>query len=240
MWPEKLGVCAYGATYRRLDGRGKALSEPRQQTFGYGEKFMMLAAPKLDMDYVEKHLPGASAPEVGGFRYFWQPYDFSWRCGVENDCGHQGWHGLKGEIDNDFIRLGKIEWEFNGPVRKAQPEPVTDYYLYTCVEAPKTGIYVAEWGGLTPVEIRINGKTVSPSANIALERGINQILLHYGSHGMGRFVLRDGEPAFIADLEAERPLAMKYRGDASILMFDTRNKAATKASVTIATPAGLV
>ncbi len=243
MWPgtpEKLGVCAYGATYRRLDGRGKALSEPRQQTFGYGEKFMMLAAPKLDMDYVEKHLPGASAPEVGGVRYFWQPYDFSWRRGVENDCGHQGWHGLKGEIDNDFIRLGKIEREFNGTVRKAQPEPVTDYYLYTCVEAPKTGIYGAEWGGLKPVEIRINGKTVSPSAKIALEKGINQILLHYGSHGTGRFVLRDGEPAFIADFEAERPLAMKYRGDASILMFDTRDKAATKASFTFATPPGLV
>lgn len=237
--PEMLGVCAYGATYCRLDGRGKALVEPRPQTFGYGEKFMLLAAPKMEMDYVMKHLPGESSPKAGGSEYLWQPYDFSWRRGVENDCGHQGWHGLKGEIDNDFIRLGKVEREFNGTVRKAQDAPVTDYYLYTCVEATAAGLYEVEWGGLKPEELRVNGKAASPAARISLEKGINRIVLHYDSHGTGRFVLRSGEPAFMADFEEERPLAMKYRGDASLLLFDTRDKAATKASFTFATPPGL-
>jgi hypothetical protein len=45
--------------------------------------------------------------EIGGERYTWAPYAFSWRWGVEGDPGHQGWHGLKENVSDDFIRLGK-------------------------------------------------------------------------------------------------------------------------------------
>lgn len=242
MWPgtpENLGVCAYTADYQPLDGTGKPAGRPRRQTFGYGEKFMLLNAPATDMKYLMKHLPGVSEPVIGGKAYAWEPYEYSWRWGVENDCGHQGWHGLKGETDDNFIRLGRIEREFNGTVRKAKEAPYTDYYLYTCVDAPADGEYPSEWGGLMPVEVMVNGTVASAGPAMALHQGFNHIVLHYSSHGTGRFALRTGDPAFVADLESERPLAMKYRGDASLMPFDTRLNAGSKARFTFATPPGL-
>lgn len=237
--PENMGVCTYGAEYQRLDATGKPSGLPRYQVFGYGEKFLMLAAPEMDMNYVMKHLPGASSPESGGKKYEWTPYDYSWRWGVHGDCGHQGWHGQKGEIDDNFIRLGKIVREFNGTVRAADDTPVTDYYLYTCVDVSADGLYDAEWGGILPLDFRVNGKDVTPSEKILLKEGLNRIVLHYDSHGTGRFVLRKAEPAFIADLAFERPLTMKYRGDASLLLFDSRDEACGKASFRFQTPPGL-
>ena len=44
---------------------------------------------------------------INGKSYFWVPYNFSWRFGVEGDPGHQGYHGLKEEITDEFICLGK-------------------------------------------------------------------------------------------------------------------------------------
>ena len=72
----------------------------------------------VDERTVLDNLPGtASGVEAAGVRYDWQPYAFSWRWGVEGDFGHQGWHGLKAEMYDDFIRLGATERAFNGMVR---------------------------------------------------------------------------------------------------------------------------
>ena len=38
-----------------------------------------------------------------------KPYEFSWRWGIENDPGHQGYHGLKEEVHDEFIALGKLK-----------------------------------------------------------------------------------------------------------------------------------
>lgn len=51
---------------------------------------------------------------------------------------------------DDFIRLGATERAFNGMVRKAEASGMKDYYLYTCVDAPRDGLYDAEWGGMQP------------------------------------------------------------------------------------------
>ncbi|MCQ4762307.1 hypothetical protein NE555_16955, partial [Alistipes onderdonkii] len=39
------------------------------------------------------------------------------------------------------IRLGATERAFNGMVRKAEASGMKDYYLYTCVDAPRDGLY---------------------------------------------------------------------------------------------------
>ena len=45
---------------------------------------------------------------ISGKKYRWKEYSFSWQHGVEGDYGHQGYHGLKGEMYDNFIRLGAI------------------------------------------------------------------------------------------------------------------------------------
>ena len=232
--PGMLGVYAYGADFRRLDRAGVPVGQPRYQTFGYGDKFMMLATAEDDINTIAARKP--SPRNSAG----WQPYDFSWRWGVENDCGHQGWHGLKGEIDDNFIRLGRLEREFNGTVRRPDSIPGLRYYMYTHVLAPADGDYTVEWGGATPQAMLVNGRAATPGREtISLSKGMNEILLKYDTHGTGRFAVRSGSPAYVADLAAERPLTMKYRGDASLLLFDSRADAASSAAFSFRSAPGL-
>lgn len=68
---------------------------------------------------------------------------------------------------------------------------------------------------------------------------MNEILLKYDTHGTGRFAIRSGAPAYVADLAAERPLTMKYRGDASLHLFDSRADAASSAAFSFRSAPGL-
>ena len=240
-WPgtdEKLGAYIYDAEYERLgDGERKG-----RQRFTFGEKFLLLGAvpASVDEETVLANLPSvAPGIEAGGVRYEWRPYEFSWRWGVEGDYGHQGWHGLKAEMYDDFIRLGDTERAFNGMVRKAEATGLRDYYLYTVVEAPREGMYAAEWGGMLPAGFFVDGKRVEPAAQVALKKGVNELLLHYDSFGTTRFALRDGAADVAPETLAEAPLRMKFRGDRALLPFDTRKKADTWARFSFTAAPGL-
>lgn len=203
---------------------------------------MLLGAVPASVDErtVLDNLPGtASGVEAAGVRYDWQPYAFSWRWGVEGDFGHQGWHGLKAEMYDDFIRLGATERAFNGMVRKAEASGMKDYYLYTCVDAPRDGLYDAEWGGMQPVGFYVGGERREPAPQVALKQGINEIVLHYDSFGTARFALRDGAADIAPETLAEAPLRMKFRGDRALLPFDSRKTADTRARFTFTAAPGL-
>ena len=203
---------------------------------------MLLGAVPASVDErtVLDNLPGtASGVEAAGVRYEWRPYAFSWRWGVEGDFGHQGWHGLKAEMYDDFIRLGATERAFNGMVRKAEASGMKDYYLYTCVDAPRDGLYDAEWGGIRPVGFYVGGERREPAAQVALKKGINEIVLHYDSFGTARFALRDGKAEIAPETLAEAPLRMKFRGDRALLPFDSRKTADTRARFTFTAAPGL-
>lgn len=240
-WPatdEKLGAFIYRANYEQLGGEGRKAG----QRFTFGERFKVLGAvpPSVDERTVLRNLP----PENGGIeaegrRYDWRPYEYSWRWGVEGDYGHQGWHGLKAEMYDDFIRLGDTERAFNGIVRTTEASGLEDYYLYTRVEAPRNGAYAAEWGEMLPVGFYVNGKRQEPGATVELRKGLNEILLHYPSHGTTRFALRDGEARIAPETLRETPLRMKFRGDRALLPFDSREKADTRARFSFMSAPGL-
>ena len=240
-WPgtdEKIGACIYDAEYERLGGEARK----GRGRFTFGERFMLLGAVPASVDErtVLDNLPGtASGVEAAGVRYDWQPYAFSWRWGVEGDFGHQGWHGLKAEMYDDFIRLGATERAFNGMVRKAEASGMKDYYLYTCVDAPRDGLYDAEWGGMQPVGFYVGGERREPAPQVALKQGINEIVLHYDSFGTARFALRDGAADIAPETLAEAPLRMKFRGDRALLPFDSRKTADTRARFTFTAAPGL-
>ena len=234
-WPatdELLGAYIYKARYNQASSETADWQSPsfddsgwKSQTFTYGTKFMILeATPELSEKELLTHLPYQSnRVQIDNKKYAWKPYEYSWRWGVENDYGHQGWHGLKATVHDEFIRMGKLEKEFRETVRVEDPNGNKNYYLYSNVLAPETGNYQLIFGELKPADIYINGKTVSPSTStVTLNRGTNEIVLHYDTFGVTYCVVRkDGDtPRILKEVTAEKPLATNFRGDLSLLPFD--------------------
>ena len=234
-WPatdELLGAYIYKARYNQASSETADWQSPsfddsgwKSQTFTYGTKFMILeATPELSEKELLTHLPYQSnRVQIDNKEYTWKPYEFSWRWGVENDYGHQGWHGLKATVHDEFIRMGKLEKEFRETVRVEDPNGNKNYYLYSNVLAPETGNYQLIFGELKPADIYINGKAVSPSTStVTLNRGTNEIVLHYDTFGVTYCVVRKAgdTPRILKEVTAEKPLATNFRGDLSLLPFD--------------------
>ena len=234
-WPatdELLGAYIYKARYNQASSETADWQSPsfddsgwKSQTFTYGTKFMILeATPELSEKELLTHLPYQSnRVQIDNKKYAWKPYESSWRWGVENDYGHQGWHGLKATVHDDFIRMGKLEKEFRETVRVEDPNGNKNYYLYSNVLAPETGNYQLIFGELKPADIYINGKAVSPSTStVTLNRGTNEIVLHYDTFGVTYCVVRKAgdTPRILKEVTAEKPLATNFRGDLSLLPFD--------------------
>ena len=234
-WPatdELLGAYIYKARYNQASSETADWQSPsfddsgwKSQTFTYGTKFMILeATPELSEKELLTHLPYQSnRVQIDNKEYTWKPYEFSWRWGVENDYGHQGWHGLKATVHDDFIRMGKLEKEFRETVRVEDPNGNNNYYLYSNVLAPETGNYQLIFGELKPADIYINGKAVSPSTStVTLNRGTNEIVLHYDTFGVTYCVVRKAGdiPRILKEVTTEKPLATNFRGDLSLLPFD--------------------
>ena len=234
-WPatdELLGAYIYKARYNQVSSETADWQSPsfddsgwKSQTFTYGTKFMILeATPELSEKELLTHLPYQSnRVQIDNKKYAWKPYEYSWRWGVENDYGHQGWHGLKATVHDDFIRIGKLEKEFRETVRVEDPNGNKNYYLYSNVLAPETGNYQLIFGELKPADIYINSKAVSPSTStVTLNRGTNEIVLHYDTFGVTYCVVRKAgdTPRILKEVTAEKPLATNFRGDLSLLPFD--------------------
>ncbi len=77
-----------------------------------------LEAKLASARFVDPALP----VQAGSGALAWTPYDLSWRWGVEDDPGHQGYHGLKESVSDEFIRLGRPKREWTTISREAEPE----------------------------------------------------------------------------------------------------------------------
>ncbi|MBL7041421.1 MAG: hypothetical protein ISR77_22485 [Pirellulaceae bacterium] len=195
-------------------------------THGFGMKFWKLGPLPRDVDTtgVEAELAMAEAVdqavpvEVCGERYAWATYAFSWRWGVEGDPGHQGWHGLKENVSDDFIRLGKPKKGHNETLY-VEEDTGSRYYLWTAVVAPHaTQAKVICSGETTPAAVYVNGSAVGSAANrVTLKAGANPLLLRYDSPGRGHFVLAQAD----APAPATRtPLSMPWYDQPGRLPFD--------------------
>ncbi|GAB6119753.1 glycosyl hydrolase [Dysgonomonas termitidis] len=233
---DKVGAIIYRASY-------SFSNKETLNTFTFGTKFMILSAvPEIDIEILKSSIKeNLSTIDSHGRNYSWQPYEFSWRWGVEGDYGYQGWHGLKARMYDDFIRLGKKEytWNANEIVRIQEENGEKNYYLFTRVNAPRSGFYLAEYGKMFPANIYINGQHAESSPELELKQGINEILLHFDSYGVTRFALRDGKPDIIEETLKESPLRMKYRGDKSLLLFDIREEVSNHGEFSFTSAPGL-
>ncbi|MHC4180420.1 MAG: glycosylhydrolase-like jelly roll fold domain-containing protein, partial [Planctomycetota bacterium] len=200
-------------------------------TYGFGLKFWKLGPlPKspdvaaLDAKLGALKTVDPTVPiEIGGKRYAWMPYAFSWRWGKQGDPGHQGYHGLKENVSDDFIRLGKPRGGHNETLYGAE-QAGTRYYLWTAVVVSRpTKARITAGGELKPAAVYLNGVAIADlEAGAALRAGCNPLLLRYDTPGRGHFVLEDpaAQTPRITAPKSRTPLSMTWYDRPGVLLMD--------------------
>ena len=204
---------------------------------GFGAQFYLLGPIPNELDAAQldgqlsalKAVDPAVPVAAGDKSLTWRPYEFSWRYGKEGDSGHQGYHGLKRTVTDDFICLGKQVGGLNEARYEDEPGG-TRYYLWTCATlaqpalatiavsraSPADGSHTSPI--LTPSAVYANGSLVSNLAQgISLGAGANPILVRYEHAGRGHFVIRRKDAPVP---QTRQPLAMRWYGDAGVIPFD--------------------
>ena len=152
---------------------------------------------------------------ISGKKYPWKNYSFSWQLGVEGDYGHQGYHGLKGEMYDNFIRLGAMEDDKMS--LKRVPESGGNYYiLLTSVIAPDEGNFELLTGDVKPALLYINNsKTNTNNNQIHLKKGPNTVLMVYDKACETYLICREpGKPR-----PQRQPVSMSWYKDYGVLAF---------------------
>lgn len=202
-------------------------------TYSYGPQFLQLGPLPAEADVagLEARLIRARALEegtgetVGGKAYSWKAYEFSWRWGVAGDPGHQGYHGLKEEMYDEFIRLGKLV-DAHRSYGREREEGGTRYYLWTSVAAPQAMKGRLLVGGLRPAAAWLNGETASlsgDSVEVQFAQGANTLLVRYDGPGTGYIVAVDR--SFRPEMEnggTIGSLEMRWNNAPGLLSFDVR------------------
>ncbi len=149
-----------------------------------------------------------------------KPYEFSWRWGRQEDPGHQGYHGLKGEVHDEFLTIGR-------PKRMARhmPDPVkyeadgSQTFFSTAVLAPRKMTGYALTGAVKPMRILLNGKPADGNT-LDLREGANTLELQYDQPGRTYFVV--SAAATVEPLPAGA-MAMRWWNHPAVLPFDIRS-----------------
>ncbi|MBU0639511.1 MAG: hypothetical protein KKB50_11650 [Planctomycetes bacterium] len=231
--PTLIGPEAYHLAYMTETAPNPGWEDPAtditgwtQTTCGFGTHFWLLGpVPKeADANAIEdaatrSRFDPRTSIQVGGCVYRWRPYDFSWRFGVEGDPGHQGYHGLKESVSDDFIALGVRHQEDTTTTYKDEPGG-GHYYLWTTLRTPRNVRARILVGGPIPSRTWLNGAPLDPTAGeVDVPAGATPLLLRYDSAGRGHFVLRD---AAATDTPAAHPLSMTWYQLPGILPFDAQ------------------
>jgi hypothetical protein len=210
----------------------------QRATYDFGPQFWLLGplpadrgAAGLDAELAQlARIDPRAAIRIAGQPYPWRPYQMSWRMGLQGDPGHQGWHGLKKNVTDHFLCLGKPAGALNE--LKYQPEPAgSRYYLWTSatVDHPTTAQFVTSGHQegekphssevLIPAAVYLNGSHVGDlSKPVSLRAGANPILVRYDHAGRGYFVVK--RKGTVAQPARRTPLAMNWLDDPSVVRFD--------------------
>ena len=208
-----------------------------RKLYGYGTGFYVLGPIPADVATAEldrrlaaiRELDPAQPVTVAGASVSWRTYDFSWRYGKEGDPGHQGYHGLKRVVTDDFLCLGKPSDGLN-ETRYVDEISGGRYYLWTgvTVEKPVLASIIVSCDApadkshtsavITPAAVFVNGEAVSDLARpLMLRAGPNPVLARYDHAGRGHFVLRRAD---VPPPTERQPLAMRWYDDPGVIPFD--------------------
>ena len=236
-FPDKIGIETWKMKFAELTANTANWQSPAfddsqwtTSSVSYGPQFLKLGPLPNDMDSValeskiitQKTINPTDIFEINAKKYPWQPYEFSWRWGLKDDPGHQGFHGLKSIVNDENIALGVPDpktWVAR-PIIPLLKEPEGSvYYLWTTVRS-ETEAYVKPYkGGLLPVKILINGQVVpNNSEQLKLQAGNNSILLKYNNVGRSCFVLAKAEDNSL--WQQTTPLATRWYNSPRVLTFN--------------------
>ena len=189
-------------------------------TCAFGTQFLKLGALPDEPSEAEllTMIPqkGTDEVEISGKKYRCEEYSFSWKQGVEGDPGHQGYHGLKGKMYDNFIRLGALKNVKMSKTRVPEPDG-THYLLYTSVIAPCDGTFDLLTGDIKPAVLIVNNsKADINSKKISLKKGANPIVIMYNKACETFLVVRKpGVPR-----PEKMQVSMSWYGDYGVLPFD--------------------
>ena len=171
----------------------------------YGEYFVTKEAFESEDEY-ESALASADNGDTDGF----MPYVFSMRFGVPDAPGHQGYHGLKGNVTDDFLTIGK----------KVETQTSENFVSYDhgfgkvfctniiCNEPVTARILT---GDIVPDALFINGVSVD-SDTIPLKRGRNRVVAGYKSCGRTHLIFAKSEIG-----KSSLPLSMRWWQNDAVL-----------------------
>jgi len=129
----------------------------------------------------------------------------------------QGHHGLKENVSDDFIVLGKPDYTGIEIAYKPEPEG-TRYYLWTTALSPKAGEARLQMGAIKPTASYINTIALEPNPEtVVLQEEANPVLLRYDQTGRTHFVL---EMESNTAEKGKTPLAMTWYDKPGIVAFD--------------------
>lgn len=155
-------------------------SEWPKTTYAFGPQFWQLGplSPDADTKDVETKLlshQGIDPDEpivAAGKEYRWKPYEFSLRWGVEGKPGEQGYHGLKGIINDEFFDL-------------PNDKPGSAWYLWAGVRCPKDGrFYLRTNNTGGGIQAWLDGAKTTPASPLDLSRGEHRMLVRLGQSSM--------------------------------------------------------
>lgn len=167
---EMIGPEVREFSYRRLGDK----------TDGFASKDIYGYAPFMEMAVLDSAVnldtwTGAIPADAS-----WEPYSFSWQYGVKDNPGSQGYHGLKGKVDNRFMILDRGGHQI----------------FRTNVYAPADGQYLIRREGVTPDHTLIDGRAVSDST-LSLKKGWHNVIVAYANTPESSFNLVDQRGDFV-------------------------------------------
>ncbi len=161
-----------------------------------------------------------------------KPWEFSWRWGIENEPGAQGYHGLKERIHDDFLTVGVANGKSWGNTAYKAAE--ADTYYWTTLLAPRDMTANAHIGAVKPTKVWLNGVEVT-GGTLRLKAGANPLALLYDKSKAGRTYYAvstsepvEPEPDVVRIPEGQQqkfkasPLATRWVSDAGLLPFDVK------------------
>lgn len=225
---EMIGAEARELHYMPLKQDNDSWNEPGDENDGswplvrtsFGpQMYKIFSSDDIDFDVffkaAMKSLPSGKTFEINNRKLSWEPYEFSWRWGVLDQPGSQGWHGLKGRVDDRFIILGSA-----------------GHFIFRTaltVENETRAEVIIE--GIKPERILINGEPLKDN-KILLPRGTHQVIIAYrdaegGQKPQGRSPIdrRTRSAVVFVCTEKSRPaesypLAMKWYSYPGLIQFD--------------------
>lgn len=148
------------------------------------------------------------------------PYEMSMRYGLEQEPGHQGYHGLKGKVTDAYLTVGRLESKRShmDPQYKPYEEGVGRVFYTTVLSDRDQDAYLLT-DSMKPDRLYVNGIEYKGDCHsIPLKKGRNPVVAAYLDCGRTYLLFATSPEAALQP--TPYPLAMRWYRNPHILPLD--------------------